>query len=137
MCPVTQCLTVCRSWKANFRRPIIYQHSWQTSGRSLSLRHAAELGHFLYKPAVMFSSLTKGREDTKHDCLVRVDTEVSVRHGRSFVSLTSYLWFCFFGLSCGMNSQFFLNPVENLKESFKCKSFSFIVFLGLLVLQKN
>ena len=43
LCLVTQCSSVCRHWNVDFRRPITYQHSWQMSGRSLSLRHAAEL----------------------------------------------------------------------------------------------
>lgn len=42
-CPVTLPLSVCNFWKADFRRPITCQHSWQMSGRSLSLWPVVEI----------------------------------------------------------------------------------------------
>lgn len=42
LCRVTLRLSVCQTWKNDFWRPITYEHSSQTSGRSLSHWHVAK-----------------------------------------------------------------------------------------------
>lgn len=60
-CPVTLRWSACQSWRADFRRPITCQHSWQMSGKSSSFRLAAEIGWRRTEQLLLWPGLNTSR----------------------------------------------------------------------------